>query len=169
MPAFDSDGIEIPSPREEDVEVVLEIGGQFDDCSFYLEFFHESLDKEEISSALGLAPSQAWNTGEPHPIGNGSSGHTRVDDYGKWALKVPVKTVSISDALQEFLCSCSASTCVWRDLSLRWSGRIALVGRTRSWNREFSLSAEAVAAIADRGLKLNFDAYFCGDNANAEA
>jgi len=46
--------------------------------------------------------------------------------------------------------------------------RVALVGKAQNWNREFTLSREVVACIADRGLELNFDAYFYGDDADEE-
>ena len=166
MPAFDANGLEIPPPKEEDLEHICELGGQFDECCYYIEFHDESLDRQAISDGLGLVPTKAWNAGERHPIGNGKSGHTRIDKIGKWALKVEVVGATISDALLEFFLGCSAPLETWRELGLKWNGRVALVGKTTNWNREFSLSREVVGLIAERGLELIFDAYFYGKDAD---
>ena len=76
MPTFEADGSEIPTPSESDLEHICELGGQFDECAFYLEFFHDELRREEISARLGLNPTSAWNAAEPHtpPLSNGLDG-----------------------------------------------------------------------------------------------
>jgi hypothetical protein len=162
MTIFDANGLEIPLPKEEDLEHICELGGQFDECCYYIEFHDELLDREKISIELGLTPTNAWNAGERHVVGNGKSGRTRTDTIGKWSLKVDVTHGSISDALQEFFLGSTAPLETWRQLGIQWNGQVALVGKARNWNREFNLSREVVACISERGLNLNFDAYFYG-------
>jgi len=169
MPAFSENSIAIIPPCVTDLERICELGGQFDECSFYVEFFDDCLDREVISSGLGLTPTSAWNAGEKHPVGNGQSGCTRIDDYGRWALKIPVTEGTISDAILLFFSTCQAPLGMWRELSERWNGRVSLVGHAKNWNREFSLSPQVVANIADRGLALNFDAYFPRENTDDRA
>lgn len=163
MPIFDANGLEIPSPKVEDLEHICELGGQFDECCFYIEFHDELLDREAISLGLALAPTTAWNAGERRPVRYGEIGRTRTDAIGKWSLKIAVTDQLISDALQNFFSEDAAEIETWRQLSARWNGRVALVGKAKNWNREFTLSNEVLACIAARGLNLNFDAYFYGE------
>jgi hypothetical protein len=162
MPAFEADGSEIAPPSENELEHICELGGQFDECAFYLEFFHNDLSREEISTRLGLSPTIAWNAGEPHtpPLSNGRDGRKRVVGYGKWAVKVAVHQERIADSLRKFFGACSVAPEIWRELNGKWDGRIALVGHAKNWNREFSLPRDVVMLIAERGLAINFDAYF---------
>jgi hypothetical protein len=171
MPAFEADGSEIQPPAADELQHICELGGQFDECAFYLEFFHNDLRREEISARLGLNPTIAWNAGEPHtpPLSNGLDGRKRVVDYGKWAMKVTVKEERMSDSLTKFFGACWAAPEIWRELNEKWGGRIALVGHAKNWNREFSLPSDVVALIADRGLAINFDAYFDGPDSDDEA
>ena len=170
MPVFDPDGNEILKQGPVgSLEHAYELGGQFERASFYLEFCHEDLSREEISSRLDLVPTQAWNAGERHPAPIGNSGITRTVDYGKWALNIDVGENDISDSLERFLLSCSAQPETWRELNKKWRGRIALVGHAKNWNREFSLSSQAVSLLAERGLSLNFDAYFEGADSDEQA
>ena len=169
MKLFDTLGNELPLPKPDGpLEHIAEIGGQFDECSFCIEFHHKALDRHAISSTLACQPTKAWNAGEPHPIGNGRSGKLREVDYGRWYLKVEVPADgNIGDEIKRFLSDNSAPATDWQKLALAWSGRIALVGHANNWNREFNLSSEVVAMLAERGLALNIDAYFDGKSNEA--
>ena len=158
MPTYDSDGLEIPQPKEEDLEFVSELGGEFDEARYYIEFYGESLEKDAISKALGIVPTIAYNAGERHPVGN--SGYTRIKKIGKWMLKVEVINGTMSDALKNFFSDNTMPLEIWCEMAKKWDGRVALVGNAKNWNREFSVSREVVQAIAERGLEINFDAYF---------
>lgn len=158
MPTYDSDGLEIPQPKEEDLEFVSELGGEFDEAQYYIEFYGESLVKDVISKALNIVPTIAYEAGERHPVGN--SGFTSIKKYGKWMLKVKVNDGTISDALKDFFDGNAASLELWKEFAGKWEGRVALVGNAKNWNREFTVSSEVVKAIAERGLEINFDAYF---------
>lgn len=168
MPAFEADGTEITPPNADELEHICELGGQFDKCSFYLEFLHKDLRREEISNKLRLDPTTAWNAGEPHtpPLSNGRDGRKRVVQYGKWAMKIEVKHEPVSDSLRRFFDACSVAPEVWRQLNEKWGGFIALVGHAKNWNREFALSRDVITLIAERGLAIKFDAYFDGDDSN---
>lgn len=164
MKLFDSDGNELhPAAPVGELEHICQIGGQFDECSFCIEFEGESLDRHEISAALRLTPTKAWNAGERHAIGNGKTGKYREVPYGRRYLEVEVAAESIDDAIGRFLRQCPALPEVWRTLSAKWHGRIAMVGHASNWNREFNLSAATVRLLAEHGLSLNVDAYFDGE------
>jgi hypothetical protein len=170
MPAFEADGSEIPIPQSEDLQAICEIGGQFDECSIYIQFIHKSLNRDEITERIGLTPKFAWNAGERHvpPLSNGRDGRTRILDYGRWTFKAPVKGQLISTAVQELIQCNSALPAVWRELSEKWDGRLSLVGRAKNWNREFILTREVVHLVSERGLGLVFDAYFESDKSADE-
>lgn len=74
----------------------------------------------------------------------------------------------MSDSLTNFFGACSAAPEIWRALNGKWGGRIALVGHAKNSNREFSLPSDVVALIANRGLAINFDAYFEGPDSDDE-
>lgn len=170
MPAFNPDGTEIPSPKEGDLTVMCELGGQFERCLISLSFDHANLDREEISQALGMSPKFAWNAGEPHvpPLSNGRDGRYRVLNYGRWFTSIEAVDEPAAEAMKRFLINSPATTAVWTALAAKWSGRIALVGKTESWNREFHLPPDVLSLLVERGLSLTLDAYFYGGSSVAE-
>jgi len=170
MPAFNPDGTEIPAPKAEDLTVMCELGGQFDRCQISVSFIHADLDRGEISQALGISPKFAWNAGEPHvpPLSNGQDGRYRVLNYGRWFASIEVVDEPVAEALRRLLTTCPATPGTWTALAAKWSGRIALVGKTESWNREFHVPVDVLSLLVERGLPLMLDAYFYGFESGSE-
>jgi hypothetical protein len=78
---FDVEGNEETPPQqpnEADLEHVREIGGQFDECTVWIEFRSPTLDRDAISTTLHLAPTKACHPGERYTFGNEKSGRTRT-------------------------------------------------------------------------------------------
>lgn len=163
---FDSDGNELPrspTPRVEDLTHICEIGGQFDEYSIYIEFRAPSLDKDIVTSTIGLDPTEAWNAGEKRPWGNVKRGLMRADDFGKWFLKVDYANLPVDESIASIFASASQDVEAWKSISSAYEGRVALVGHASNWNREFSISVDNLSKIVERGLSLNIDAYFDRD------
>jgi hypothetical protein len=161
---FDTEGneeIPPPQPNEAGLEHICEIGGQFDECTIWIEFRSPTLDRETISNTLGLVPTKAWNQGERHTFGNEKGGKTRILDYGKWYLKIQVEEIEpVSEVLDRFFALNSATPDAWKVVCGKWNGCVSLVGYANNWNREFWLPNNIVLLIAERGLAINIDAYF---------
>jgi hypothetical protein len=160
---FDTEGNEIsppPQPNEADLEHICEIGGQFDECTIWIEFRSPTLDKETISNTLGLTPTKAWNPGEKHTFGNEKSGKIRMLNYGKWYLKMQVGAEPVAEILDQCFALSVATQDAWKTVSGKWNGCVSLVGYANNWNREFWLPNNVLLLIAERGLALNIDAYF---------
>ncbi|UYW01748.1 hypothetical protein K5I29_02150 [Flavobacterium agricola] len=74
-----------------------------DDCSIEitLTFVSDALNKNEITTALGIEPTFAWNANEVLELG--SSKKIRVADTGKWSLKSVTKIDNLDAGLELFL------------------------------------------------------------------
>ncbi|WP_172205372.1 DUF4279 domain-containing protein [Niveibacterium sp. COAC-50] len=165
MQIFDADGNEVPqppAPRMEELTHICEIGGQFDACSIYVEFQSPNLDRDLITKTVGLNPTKAWNAGEKRPHGNGRSGLMRVDDIGKWCLRVDSSNLPVNESIANIFATASQDVEAWRSISSAYVGRVALVGHASNWNREFNISVDNLSKFVERGLSLSIDAYFDG-------
>ena len=152
MTAFDADGHEIKPVGE--LQHLCEMGGQFDEASATISVYSEQLDRHKVTSILGVQPTNAWNPGERHPIGN--RGVTRAVEWGKWGAEKGIraeKGISTFSLLSFSLCGrveTGEVACLHRDggacagQPIGWVGcvRVALVQ-----------SGERRAAIQTKGYE----------------
>lgn len=162
---FDKDGNEIIHPKRNADELahLTEFGGSFDKCQVSLSYYSKNLEKEIVTETLGIRPTEAWNPNELHPVGNGKSGKTKIEDWGKWILEGPDTDADPNELIEDLLRRCTTDLSRWRELGERFEGTLALLLHAENWNREFVLSPSTVAQIAERNLRLWVDIYFEGD------
>jgi Domain of unknown function (DUF4279) len=165
---FDADGNEVtPPPRPvEDRDYVCEIGGTFDETSVTLSVYSEDLDRDYVTKALGVQPTKAWNAGERHPIGTGSSGRTRIVDYGKWYLSTEHDGGPIGQKFRDMLSACTKDLDTWRRLNARYKVWFTVTGHLSNWNRELDIPSDVLGLLAERGLQLTVDVFFWGEDGN---
>lgn len=162
---FDKDGNEIfhPKRKPEELTHLCEFGGDFERCRVSLSYYSTKLNKEEITSSLGVLPTKAWNPNERHPVGNGKSGKTKIEDWGKWIFDGPETESDPNELIEELLRRCTNEIKIWDHLGEKYEGTLALVLYAKNWNREFVLSQSTMKKLADRNLRFWVDAYFEDD------
>lgn len=162
---FDADGNEItfePSDGSE-LKHLCEIGGEFDESSVTLSVYAECLDRDEVTTLLGVQPTKAWNPGELHPIGNGKSGKTRIVDWGKWWLTIERNRNPVEPKIRKLLQLCTADLDAWATLASKYDIWLTITAHMDNWNRELDLAPDILQLLAERHLQLKVDVYFDGD------
>ena len=158
---FDADGAEISFPLDNELEYVCEIGGYVDETLITLSVHSEHLDRDEVTTLLGVQPTKAWNPGERHPIGK--TGRTRVTDWGKWLLQGDHDNNPVEPKILHLLQRCTPDFNAWHILTSKYDVWLTIVGYFENWNRELDLSPEILRLLAERQLMLKIDVYFTDD------
>ena len=122
-----------------------------------LRFFGDSLDPNEITTLLRIAPTvgvargATWRT---------SLGCLKVASTGSWRLEVGRRTPGdLDEHISDLLALPTSDLRVWRDLTSRFEADIFLGLWLGSFNEGFELSNSMLANVASRGLRLSFDIY----------
>jgi hypothetical protein len=140
-------------------EPTVEVGGPIDASRAHLCLYGDDLIPDEVSSVLGLQPTEAHRKGDP----SRTPGHGY--GIGSWVLTCAVeKPDEPENALTSLLNSLPADPELWRELKNRYVIRITLGLTLLSWNRGFTLPAPLLRRIADLGIEIGFDIYYIGDN-----
>src|SRR5687768_13300732 len=125
---FDENGDEIikESIKPDNQEVIAEVGGELEESRVSINFYSENLDKNEITQLLRSEPTNAWNPGERHPIGN--RGRSRITNWGKWYVTTERDQADINEKLTGLLNSLSKDLKVWEILSTKYQAWIDVTG-----------------------------------------
>ena len=148
-------------------ELLLQVGGKFDETSVTLSAYSERLDRHRVTALLGVNPSEAWDPGERHPLGK--KGKTRICDWGKWVLSIEYDTRPVEDKIRELLGQCTQDISRWQQLASDYDIWLTVSGHLNSWNRELNLSSKLLRMLTDRNLDLKVDVYFYGDDEEEES
>ena len=164
---FDKDGNDItpqPPPIEE-MEYICEIGGVFEESRVSLEFRSDKLDKDRVTKALGVQPTESWNPDEKRPLENSDNfvSHTR----GIWVLSTERDDRNIEDKITELFKLCSGDMRNWEDIANDYTCMLAICLYGKNWNRELLLSPDILTEISKRKLTLWVDVYFETDDEEA--
>jgi len=116
------------------------------------------LPLDEITSRMGIEPTQAWRKGDPGT-------YNPARPHAGWCLYSPLPRSEIVlprhiEALLPFL-EPRASVVV--ELGTRFRTWLVCVGRYSASSPGLFLSAEVVRRIANLGLALDCDLYFVGE------
>ena len=147
--------------QNEEPVVICEIGGSFDENIISLIFDSEKLNRQRITELLGVSPSDAWNPGEPHVIGN--KGETKIHDFGKWILDSTRDNGNINDKIINLLSQCTNDLEKWKKLSEENNIYLLIVGHLENWNRGFNINIQALKMMVERNIELSVDVYFWGN------
>jgi hypothetical protein len=131
-----------------------------------LRFRGDDLDPPLTSAAFGATPSLAYSKGGPWatPAGKPMTGRR-----GLWNLSVPDRAPADLDGqIEELLAPLTQDVAVWRDLSTRYDGELFVglfistdngLPAAEDFNEGLPIEASTLAAIASRGLAIDFDIY----------
>lgn len=131
--------------------------GQLHHTTASLRFFGDDLDPAELTIRLGLVPTVGVKKGGVWLTPNGSE---RVAQTGTWRLKAtPRRPGNLDSQVQELLSGANPSLEVWHDLTMRFRSDIFVGLYLETWNDGASLEPATLAAIGERGLRLDLDIY----------
>ncbi|GHC52984.1 hypothetical protein GCM10007315_14480 [Gemmobacter tilapiae] len=117
---------------------------------------------EELTILLGKNPSDAYRKGEelPTPLGNRRAART-----GYWGIAVARKEPADLDAqIAEILDGMTDDLGVWQELANRFQLEIFCGLFLKEFNEGLSISAATTALLGARGISLDFDIYYKGDD-----
>ena len=116
----------------------------------------DDLDPNEVTEALGRAPTFAAKRGELRKSGQS----TIRQPTGVWLFQLgDSKEWVLADAIRTLLKTLPPPTDVWAQLARRFELRISAGLFLEQWNRGCELSSELVAELAARHLGLDLDIY----------
>jgi hypothetical protein len=117
----------------------------------------DNLDPHEVSSALGASGTIEQRRGDR---GLTSLGQEIVARTGAWVLSTKDRQLADLDGqIAELFSSLTADLDRWQTLVSRYRGEIFCGLFLADSNEGLSIDAETVAAIAARGLAIDFDIY----------
>lgn len=142
-------------------EVLLKAGGEMDSCSVCLRVFGDDLDPPTITAMLGVEPTSSCCKGD-HFRGKRTE---RIEKTGKWLLEIDWSTEVLLEALiNQLLDSLTNDLTVWQELVRQYEIDLFCGLSLKSWNRGLTLSPRTLVRIGERGLELNLDIYFMGED-----
>lgn len=122
--------------------------------------FGDDLDPAEVTALMGCPPSKAGRKGEP--LGN-SRRRDRIiprRPVGAWILRADERRpADFGGQVRELLGRLTPDLAVWAGLSARFRMRIFCGVFMERFNEELGFTAEVVALMAQRGLRLQLDIY----------
>jgi hypothetical protein len=122
-----------------------------------LRIFGDDLAPDEISAALGSAPTRSEARGE---ILRSSSGRERVAKCGGWRLEATVTAPEDTNAqVRELLSKLTPDLAVWRDIASRFEVDLFCGWFMGQTNDGAELSPETLLALGERGITLSLDIY----------
>ncbi|MDP9836827.1 hypothetical protein J2T09_001572 [Neorhizobium huautlense] len=127
-----------------------------------LRFFGDDLDPDQISKALGAAPTSAYRKGD---VTLSEAGNKAVAETGTWQLEADEEfSGELAEQIASLFAALTNDLTVWKDLSARFEGDVFAGFFMVEANEGFSLDPTLLGAIAARGLVLEFDLFSAEDD-----
>lgn len=125
--------------------------------------FGGELVPDEISLLLGAEPTKAFRKGE-ETVGK-VTGKVRVEKTGSWRLSAArQEPENLEVQINEILEKLTTDLAIWKSLRSRFDIDIFCGLFMASSNDGFAISAELLAALGVRGIRLSFDIYDAQDD-----
>lgn len=151
-------------PRFEDVDPdgLVEVGGSIARVKVSLRMFGDELDPDEITDHLGCEPTVAYRKGQTIPTGR----YQRRASTGSWLLEgTQPEEEDLEAQVLALLSRVSSDESVWRRLTDQFDADIFCGVFLGGWNEGFALSSLVTGELARRGLRIDFDIYSGGSDA----
>ena len=140
-------------------DIVAEVGGPVDEARLTLGIHGVDVQPEEISAALGCAPTSAHRRGDARRPG------MRPYAQGAWLLTVEGSAPAGPDELvRQLLDRLPDDPAVWEQLATRYTVRVGFGIFVGAWSRGFELSPSSLRQLAVLGVPVGFDIYADGEN-----
>jgi hypothetical protein len=149
-----------PTPPSNAPEGTIWFGGPIEWFSIALGIRTEALSLERISELLDCAPTTSQRKDEPLLRPDGSV--KRIPKFSSWRLELSPSETDEWDACEAaklLLGRVNTDLKVWQEISSVGKVRLSFVLSMDTSNRGFSLDAELIRALSDRGIKADFDIY----------
>ena len=132
-----------------------------------LRLFGDDLEPEEITRLLCCLPTSSQKRGEI--IRHRTDGGQHVAPTGKWLLSEnECFPGDLDGQIQRLLGRVTDDLSVWHDLVSRFRTDLFCGIFVQQWNEGFSLSPTVLAALGNRGIKLDFDTYIKSNEAEQD-
>jgi Domain of unknown function (DUF4279) len=135
-------------------------GGPIPWFSMSIEIHADSLVPGEVTSLLGVAPTQVQEKGKPLVAPNGK--HMRPGKFGRWSLELERSGTDewdVAEAAKILLGRVPAEPAVWRALSSRAKIRLSVAVSLESFNQGISIDPALLRRLADREIQLDVNIY----------
>ena len=136
---------------------LAEVGGIVDESSATLAVYGETLEPEEITSILGVAPTSSFRRG--HKRGPRSP----AMPHGAWFIEVRGTAPDGPESqLLNLLAQLPQSSDIWHQLTQRFQVQVRVALHLEGWNRGFAIDKALLTRLAQMGIDLQFDIYEYG-------
>jgi len=127
-----------------------------------IRFFGDDLVPDEISELLGAAPTSSCRKGQG--IVGGKTESVRIAKTGSWRLSAaPREPEDLESQVFEILDQLSQEPGVWAAISSRYEPDLFCGLFMGDTNDGLPLSAKALLALGQRGIRLKLDIYDSGN------
>jgi len=131
--------------------------GAFESSRASLRVFGDDLIPDEISAALGAAPTKSEIRGE---VLRSINGRERVAKCGSWRLHAAeAKPEDTNAQVRELLAKLSSDLNIWRDIAKRFEVDLFCGWFMSGSNDGVELAPETLLALGERGIALSLDIY----------
>lgn len=122
-----------------------------------LRIFGDDLNPDEITHALGCAPTEAWLKGDRQPS---KSGHDIFRKTGAWFLKAtPTKPADLNAQVAELLGKAAADLKIWAALGQKYKIDLFCGWFMTGSNEGPLVTPETMRKLSERGIELSLDIY----------
>lgn len=146
-------------------------GGPIEWFDITLRIMSDDLVPDEITKIMGCEPDESRQKGKPVLREDGTV--MRIASFGAWNLTLKPEYTDewdCGEAMMLVLRRLPTSIRLWRRLTKKYKVDFFVGLRMLSENKGFSLSAEVMKYLGDRGIEAGFDIYYDSEeNAGPDA
>ena len=147
-------------PPPTTTEGLISVGGPIDEACISLRIFGDDLDPDELTSKLGVSPTNACRKGDVHR----GKKYDQIEKHGRWQYTKPNSPEPIDDQVVALLNDLTDDPDVWQDVASRFNVDLFVGVFMRDWNRGFDLSVPTLRLLADKRIPIGFDIYADADD-----
>jgi Domain of unknown function (DUF4279) len=153
-----------PQPPEDAQAGTTWFGGPIPWFSIAIEITGDDLEPDEITSLLGVSPTQQQAKGKL--VSNPNGRRSRMGRFGRWSLQLqPSETDEwdVAEATKLLISKVPADHGVWKSISSRARVRLNVGLSLETFNQGLSIDPILLRLLADREMQLDIGIY-AGDD-----
>jgi hypothetical protein len=153
-----------PQPPKDVPAGTVWFGGPISWFSIAIEITGDDLKPDEITSLLGVAPTQQQERGKLISRPDGS--RSRIATFGRWSLQLRADETDewdVTEAAKLLLGEVPAGPTSWKSISSRARVRLSIGVSLEAFNQGLSVDLALQRLLVDREMQLDIDVY-AGDN-----
>lgn len=123
-----------------------------------------SFDPVEITTRVGVAPTECWREGEISPH---SCKHYK---FSRWSLHARLgRDVELEAQIRDVLAQLDVNREAFRSVAREFGGRMQLAGHFETGYPSLHFESDLVEALASFSLSVGFDFYFYHDDSSSDS